>query len=123
MPSKTTRLDPRTNDPYINKNGRLELASDKEEILQRFDVMAHTQVGTCPLNISYGIDYDWIKRQDMSPDNAFLLELIRRIEEKVEPLLGSFDVVSISEIGNSIGVQLTIRGTNDLSSDASVIIS
>lgn len=124
MPSKTTRLDPRTNDPYINKNGRLELASEKEELLQRFDLMTHTQVGTCPLNISYGIDYDWIRRQSsMSPENAFLMELVRRFEEKVEPLMGSFDVLDISSVGNSINIQILLRGSNDISSNTSVTIS
>lgn len=125
MTSKTTRLDPRTNDPYLNKNGRLELSSEEEEILQRFDIMVHTQVGTCPLNISYGIDYEWIdnQRDELQPEQAFLLELAKRIDRKSEPLLANFDILRVSSLGNTITLEMIIRGSNEVSTNTSVTIS
>lgn len=124
MVSKTSRLDPRTNDPYINRNGKMELASQKEEILQRFDLLVHTQAGTCPLNISYGVDYEWIKNQyeDMQPEQAFLLELAKRFDRKVEPLLANFDITEVRRIGNVLVLDMIIRSTSEISTNTSVSI-
>ena len=124
MPSKTTRLDPRTNDPYINKEGKLELSSDKEELLQRFDLVVHTMAGSCPLNIDYGVDYEWVKNQrDLAPDQAFLLEMTKRIDRKVEPILANFDIEEVSLLNNEIVLRMIIRSTNEISTNASVTIS
>lgn len=120
MTSKTSRLDPRTNDPYINRYGRMELASPREELAQRFDVLVNTRVGTNLLDVSYGIDYEWIKAhsQIMEPEQAFLLELIKRIDKKVEPLILNFDVLGINEMGSMLTVHMLLRGSNDVSTEA-----
>ena len=92
--SRTIRLDPRTHDPYFNKNGRLELATKQEALAQRFSVLVNTKVGQCPLHYEYGLDYDYIKKaQFMKTEEAFFQELMRKFEEGVEPSLYGFTIV------------------------------
>lgn len=120
MSSRTSRLDPRTNDPYINRRGRMELASPREELAQRFDVLVNTRVGTNILDISYGIDYDLIKTQAgmTDPETALLTELITRIDGKAEPLIANFDVLAINSYGNHLVMHVLLRGTNNITTEA-----
>ena len=102
----------------------MELASPHEELAQRFDVLVNTRVGTNILDISYGIDYDWIRANagNSDPEQAFLTELITRIDKKVEPLIGSFDVLSINMVRNVLNINMILYGTNGIKSEARLSI-
>ena len=107
--SRTIRLDPRTNDPYFNEYGRLTLASKKEALAQKFGILVNTKVGQCPLHYEYGLDYEWIKDAPFKTEQALMMELTRKFEERVEPGLYGFNITSVFE--DTITKTLTIYAT------------
>jgi hypothetical protein len=112
MDGRTTRLDPRTNDPYFGRKGKLQLTNSSEDIKQRLDILMHTHVGSIPTNLSYGIDYKWIAKnvEIFSSENALLMELINRIQLNVEPAIESFEITSLRDVGNILEINMTVKG-------------
>lgn len=108
---RTTLLNPRTNDPYINKEGKLMIATDNEELGQRFDILVHTREGSEPLNVEYGIDYEWIKKQTLEPETVFFMDLAKKIEDGVESIIQSFDILSMEKYPNGVEIDVILRGT------------
>ena len=124
MTGRTTRLDPRTNDPYFGRSGKLEICTNEEEIIQRLDILMHTHVGTIPTNLSYGIDYKWIDQNagTFTAENALLMDLIKRIETQVEPAITSFEINEVTEFGRTITLNVTVRGRNGVEANSKVSI-
>jgi len=115
--SRSTVLDPRTNDPYLDEKGRFVIAAKQQELVQRFDVLLHTNWQSVPTNLSYGIPYRLIEgliANGTKPENAILIYLIQKIQENVEPLLTGFDINGITIDNDAIKVTLnvTLKGKN-----------
>ena len=111
--TNSTKLNPYTNDPYINAQGKLEITSESQELMQRVDVLLHTRVGTIPYFPEYGIDYEWLSRQDIYNYNeAFFMELANRIDLGVEPYIETFDLDGIYIDGEMITIDITVHGKN-----------
>jgi hypothetical protein len=124
--SRTVRINPRTNDIYFNKQGRMELASKEEALAQKFSVLVNTKVGQCPLHYEYGLDYDYIKNSGfMKTEQAFFMELTRKFEEGVEPNLYGFNVLSAYDnpLAKTITFQVQVTGKDRTTATAEVSIS
>jgi len=124
--SRTIRLDPRTHDPYFNKNGKLELASKVEALCQKFSILVNTKVGQCPIHYEYGLDYDYIKNaQYMKTEQAFFQELMRKFEEGVEPSLYGFTVIDMFDdaANKTITFHVQVTAKDGTMADSEVSIS
>ena len=122
--SRTIRLDPRTNDPYLDKSGKLVMATIQELIGQRFDILVHTMAGSDVFNPSYGLDYKWVKNNtNMKQETAFFLELTRKIDERVEPILNGFDIIEMSSSPDRkmVTAVIEVKGSNGDSVIAEVV--
>lgn len=109
--SRTTRLDPRTHDIYVNRAGKMEIATKEEEIAQKFSILVHSNVGRTCLNERYGLDYDWIRNSGLKFHQAFFMELARKFEEKVEPILEGFSLGEITKIGHVAMINVNVRSS------------
>jgi len=124
--SRTIRLDPRTNDPYFNEFGKLELASKQEALAQKFGILVGSNVGQCPLHYEYGLDYEWIKNNStMTTEQALFMEITRKFEEGVEPGLYGFNIVDIFDdaIRKTVTIYVEVVGKDNTKATAEVSLA